>query len=173
MTVLTDNTRYALAQAHVDGKSRDAAIVELVTLHSMTLNAATKAYAEWAKEEGIAPTLTSHKAEALDALRGAYPKGKGWDAKAVKDQVITLADQYGIAESTARDYCKAFSEELGMTHPVLNPRDAIFAWFKDQGDEAVKEEFMAFATDPDGLNRSQSNANEYWKGYELHLFLIS
>ena len=171
MSILTDTTRDVLAQAHVDGLTRDQAIIILVTDHSHTLNKATKAYAEWAKEEGIAPTLTSHKDEVLTLLRGAYPKGKGWDAEAVKARVITLADHYGVAESTARDYCKAYSEELGVTHPVLNPREAIFEWFKAEGDTASKEAFMEFAVKE--LGRSQSNANEYWKGYELHLFLVS
>jgi hypothetical protein len=171
MTALTDTIRDAIATAYaVDGSTRDAIIVGLVTGHKLTLNAATKAYAEWAKEEGIAPTLTSHKTEALAELREQFDAGS-WDHKAVQDMVIVLADQYGIAESTARDYCKAYSEELGVAHPVQNPREAIFEWFKNAGDDASKESFMKFAVDH--LGRSQSNANEYWKGYELHLFLIS
>lgn len=172
MSILTDTTRDVLAQAHVDGLTRDQAIIILVTDHSHTLNKATKAYAEWAKEEGIAPTLTSHKDEVLTLLRGAYPKGKGWDAEAVKARVITLADEYGVAESTARDYCKAYSEELGVTHPVLDPKTAIFEWFRDNRQldvDAMKEAYMKFATGE--LKRSKSNANEYWKGYELHMYL--
>ncbi len=171
MTTLTDATRDRIAGLYTDGKSRDEIIVKLVTTgEKFSLNKATKAYAEWAKEEGIAPVLTSHKDAALTELREQFD-ADSWDAKAVTDMVIVLADQFGVAESTARDYCKAYSEELGVTHPVLNPREAIFEWFAthEAAGDVTKESFMAYATKE--LERSQSNANEYWKGYELHLFL--
>ncbi len=153
-----------------NGLTRDQIIVMLVTEKGMTLNAATKAYAAVAKDAGWSTTIVSHKDDALDfitlKLDGAPMTGIDTRTLAVE-----LQDQFDVAESTARDYLKAWCEEAGQEFPVIDPRRAIFAWFKEQGDTADKAEFMEFATEE--LGRSQSNANEYWKGYELHLHLIS
>ena len=102
-----------------------------------------------------------------------------WDAAAVKRAAIDLAHDYGVAESTARDYCKAFSKLLGVEHPVADPRAVMFAWFRDVAPtmelDDRKAAFKAYCGDAsnfdDGKPRSSSNINEYWKGYELHLFL--
>lgn len=153
---------------HDNGLTRDQIIVKLVTEHAMSLNAATKAYAAVAKDAGWTTTLTSYKDEALAYISDKHDT---LDAGQVKELVVDLCDEYGIADSTARDYIKAWCEAAGQSYPVENPREAIFNWFKDAGDDADKDEFMAFATEE--LGRSQSNANEYWKGYELHQFLIS
>jgi hypothetical protein len=152
--------------------TRDQVIIELVTAQGYTLNKATKAYAAYAKEHGLTAAIVSHKDAALDRLRQIYgDRQDNWTAQAVKDEIVEMAAEYEIAESTARDYCKAFSEELGVSHPVLDPRQAIFEWFREQGDSADKDEYMEFAVNE--LGRSKSNANEYWKGYELHLYLIN
>lgn len=170
MTKSNDTTAIfaTLTKLHAAKKSRDEMIITLVQ-DGATLNKATKLYAAWAKDAGIATTLTSHKEEALAYLGEQY-QADTWDARAVQDMVVTLADKFQVAESTARDYCKAYSELLEVEHPVLNPREAIFTWFKTTKD-ITKEKYMDYAVKE--LGRSQSNANEYWKGYELHLYLTS
>lgn len=150
--------------------SRDAIIIKLVTDHDVTINKATKLYGDYARENGLTAAIVSHKEDALQFLTGQYSK-KQWTAQAVKDAVIDLVAEYGVAESTARDYCKAYSKALGVALPISDPREAIFAWFKAAGDTAVKADFIEFAVDE--LGRSKSNANEYWKGFELHLALIA
>lgn len=153
------------------GDTRDQMIIAAVT-SGTSLNTATKRYATWAKDRGISSAAVSHKADALESLAELW----GEDAPTVDDvreAIPTLVEDYGIAESTARDYVKAYCDDNGHAYPVLNPREAIFAWFKTEaphhGAEDCKAEFMTFATEE--LGRSQSNANEYWKGYELHLYL--
>ncbi len=153
-----------------NGLTRDQIIVLLVTEKSMSLNAATKAYAAVAREAGWSTTIVSHKEEALSFITRSL-NGEALTATGVKDLSIEIQDEFDVAESTARDYLKAWCEQADLTFPVENPREAIFNWFKDAGDDASKEDFMAFAVEE--LGRSQSNANEYWKGYELHQFLIS
>lgn len=172
---MNDTIRDAIVASHESGDSRDAVIISLVSGHDLSLNAATKAYAAVAKAEGWTTAPVSHKEAALADLRDQYPV-EDWDAQAVKDAVIDLADRYGIAESTARDYAKAYSDELEVTHPVLNPREAMFQWFVDVAPtiddyDDRKAAFKAFAIDD--LGRSESNANEYWKGYDLHLALVA
>lgn len=164
----TEYTPDEIITAEYDnGMSRDDIIVLLVTQKQMTLNAATKAYAAIAKESGWTSTIVSHKDDALAHISKQYDT---LDAATVKDLVIELVDEFDVAESTARDYIKAWCEQAGQEYPIENPREAIFAWFKAAGDTADKQEFMDFA---ESIGRSKSNANEYWKGYELHLHLIA
>lgn len=153
---------------HDNELTRDQIIVKLVTEHGLTLNTATKAYAAEAKEAGWSSTIVSYKEEALAYISERH---ETLDAQQVKDLVIEICDEFDVADSTARDYIKAWCEAAGQDYPIENPREAIFNWFKAAGDTAEKDDFMAFAVDT--LGRSQSNANEYWKGYELHLFLIA
>ena len=149
--------------------TRDSIIIELVSKHELSLDKATKTYGAYARENGLTKTVISYKSEALDYLKSEYPKKK-WDAKAVRDAILEIQDQYKVAESTARDYCKAYSETLGVALPMVDPREAIFDWFADNVG-AAKDEFIAFAVGE--LGRSRSNANEYWKGYELHCELVA
>jgi len=153
----------------LSGATRDEVIITLVTEQGYSLNKATKAYGHYAKEHGLTSSVVSHKGEALEYLNGAYPDGVDWDAMAVKAEVVILSEKYGVAESTARDYCKAFSKEIGVDHPMVDPRARVFDWFLEHDGAAEKEEFILYATEE--LGRSKSNANEYWKGYELHLYL--
>ena len=165
------NINETVQAAHEAGATRDEIIINLVSEHGLSLNAATKAYAAWAKEAGVSSAPVSHKEGALDQLRELYAENMdGWTAQAVADHVVEFVADYEIAESTARDYCKAFSKEMEVDHPVANPREAIFQWFMDNGTDHVadRDEFMDFA---ESIGRSKSNANEYWKGYELHLHL--
>ena len=163
-------------QAQVaDNASRDLIIITLVSEHALTLNAATKAYASYAKDNGLTTAVVSHKESAMDRLAEEYTVDN-WDHIAVRNAVVDLTHHYDIAESTARDYTKAYSRDiLKVKHPKLDPRAAIFDWFKHtaptlEGDmDEIKESFIEFATMD--LGRSKSNANEYWKGYELHVFL--
>ncbi len=152
-----------------DELNRDTAIITAVQ-SGMTLNTATHHYAAWAKSKGLTSVIVSHKSEALEFLADTYGETFGLDE--VRETLPVIAERFSVAESTARDYAKAYCEQIGVEYPVVNPRDAIFAWFKTT-ESVTKETFMAFAMDESGLNRSQSNANEYWKGYELHLHLIS
>lgn len=146
--------------------SRDTAIITAVT-SGMTLNTATHHYAAWAKSKGLTSVIVSHKSEALEFLE-SY--GNTFGIEEVREALPRLVEQFSVAESTARDYAKAYCEQIGQDYPVVNPREAIFAWFKGNN-SVTKEDFMDFAIND--LGRSQSNANEYWKGYELHLHLTA
>jgi len=150
-------------------EERDVIIIQLVTEHAISIDKATKVYAAYAKEHGLTKAIVSHKEEALAWLADKYPMNE-WTATAVKDATIDLTAVYAVAESTARDYCKAYSDSLGVALPVINPRDAIFNWFLVAGNSASKEDFIEYVVGE--LGRSKSNANEYWKGYELHQFLV-
>lgn len=150
-------------------KTRDMNIIAAVQ-DGQTLNAATKAYASWARDLGIGGLqIVSHKPEALADLLSEYGEAE-MDVDTVRTAVASLQAAYEVAESTAKDYVRAHLDLFGHEWPVINPREAIFAWFKSQGDSADHAEFITFAVD--GLGRSRSNANEYWKGFELHLHLV-
>ena len=165
----TDYTA-TIATMIADDVNRDGIIIALVTEHGVTINKATKLYGDYARENGLTAAIVSHKADALDWISDTYGADQ-WTASAVKDAVIQIVYTYGVAESTARDYCKAYSKQLGMAMPVEDPRAAIFAWFKENDGTATKADFIEFAVED--LGRSKSNANEYWKGYELHLALVA
>ena len=147
-------------------QTRDAIIITLVTDHGITLNKATTEYATYAKDNGLTTVATSHKAAALEWIATEY---SDWDHAAVADAVIEIQARYNVAESTARDYTKAYSKLLDVTHPTLNPRAAMFDYLV-ANPECDKEEFKAFAKD---LGRSDSNINEYWKGMELHRAILA
>ena len=155
--------------AQAASQSRDQIIITLVTEHGLSISKASNLYAKVAKAEGWVTGAVSHKDEALADLHNDYDT-RNWDAKAVKAAVVDLQDRYSIAESTARDYCKAFSEELGVAYPVEDPREAMFAWLIEHSEDGTKEEFKAYCKD---LGRSDSNINEYWKGLELHRAIIA
>jgi hypothetical protein len=154
--------------AHAEGKTRDEMIIAAVQ-DGNSLNAAIKTYATWAKASGISSALVSHKETALEDLSGEYGDG-AMTVDEVRTAVAALQVTYDVAESTAKDYVRAHLDSNGHAWPVLNPREAIFAWFKSEGDTADHAEFITFACDT--LGRSRSNANEYWKGFELHLHLV-
>lgn len=159
-------------QQQANGASRDAIIIGLVGTAGISINKATNLYAEVAKAEGWSKAITSHKDAALAELASTY--GSQWDADDVKHAVIDLTSTYGIAESTARDYCKAYSDLIGVDHPVTDPRTAMFDYLIEHSDhmsyDELKAGFKAFAKD---LGRSDSNINEYWKGYDLHVALTA
>ena len=149
--------------------TRDMNIIAAVQ-DGQTLNAATKAYASWARDLGIGGLqIVSHKPEALADLLSEHGEA-AMDVDTVRTAVASIQAAYDVAESTAKDYVRAHLDLFGHEWPVINPREAIFAWFKSEGDTADHAEFITFATET--LGRSRSNANEYWKGYELHLHLI-
>lgn len=156
-----------IAAAVADGRTRDEIIIELVQSQGISINRATREWAAYAKEAGLSVAVTSHKEEVLDWLAD---QGREWTVDAVRDAIVDIMDKWHVVESTARDYCKAYSEFLGVPHPTLDPREAIFTWFIET-ENPTKEDFIAFAVD--GLKRSRCNANEYWKGYELHLALLA
>lgn len=166
----TTNYSDTIATLLEDSMNRDAIIIYLVTEHELSVNKATKVYGDYAREHGLTAAIVSYKADALQWLGDHHTK-KTWTAKAVKDAVIDLSEEFKVAESTARDYCKAFSKQLGVDLPITDPREAIFAWFIKHDGDCTKEQFTAFAVEK--LGRSKSNANEYWKGYELHLAIAA
>jgi len=169
---MTDTNIIATIEMAVnDGDTRDTIIIKLVTDYGISIDKATKEYASYAKDNGLTKAIVSHKVEALEWLTATYPTAD-WTANAVKAAIIDLMDAHGVAESTARDYCKAYSKQLGMASiPMVDPRQAIFAWFLNAGLDADKQDFIDYAMLD--LGRSRSNANEYWKGYELHCFLVA
>lgn len=169
MTKLTTaTTATAIAGLYDDGTTDRTALIMAMVDKGASLNMATNGYSAFAKERGLTATIVSHKEEVLEGLSAEFD-ADSWTAEQVRIEVVNIVDGYGVAESTARDYCKAFSDLLGIEHPVADPRTAIFEWFKAQGADADKDEFLAYAK---SLGRSRSNANEYWKGYELHLYLV-
>ncbi len=154
----------------VSGMSRDEAIISMVSEFSISINKATKLYKQYASDYDLSSGVVSHKKEALSDLNNSFNESN-WSAEAVAEAVIELSHKYNVAESTARDYTKEFSKLIGVQHPTADPRTQIFNWFasmKENGNEITKEDFISFA---ESIGRSRSNANEYWKGYELHLFL--
>lgn len=155
-----------IVEMNAAGSTRDEIIIAMVMTDKMSINAATKAYAAVAKAEGWSTGLTSYRDEAAAYLGNHCQSITVDEMHRLKPM---LMDEFGVAESTATDYLKAHCELLGEAYPVLNPREAIFAWFKTTKD-ITKEGFMDYAVGE--LGRSQSNANEYWKGYELHLHLV-
>jgi hypothetical protein len=171
---MTTSTTTLIAAMLDQDMSRDLIIITLVTDQAMTLNAATKAYADYARANGMTAKVVSHKEAAMGKLASEYPV---WDHVAVTEAVVVLADCYDIAESTARDYTKAYSKLLNVTHPKLDPRAAMFNWLKEASltstgeaeDTAdMKADFKNFCK---SIGRSDSNANEYWKCYEFHMFM--
>jgi hypothetical protein len=153
--------------------SRDMIIIKLATEHGCSVNKATKEYAAYAKANGLTASVSSHKEAATDWLAIEFAD-REWNAKAVSDAVKDIVNNWGVAESTARDYCKAYSESIGVAHPVADPRAAMFAFLIENRHlpvDVLKADFKAYAKDE--LGRSPSNINEYWKGYELHLALTA
>ena len=158
-----------------DDMTRDEAIIALVTGAGVSLNKATQLWVAHAKETGITQTLTSYKDEAITWLDENYDlEVKTWDGKAVSDAVKDLMAEFNVAESTARDYCKAYSKKHGVPHPVTDPRKLMFQYLIDNCErmdyDTLKSGFKKYASEE--LNRSPSNINEYWKGYDLHLALM-
>lgn len=156
-----------------DNLTRDAIIIRLVSEHGLTLNKATATYQEYAKDKGISKALVSKKDEAFEYM--ASLNDVEWDdSKWISDLMHDLRGEFGVAESTARDYIKAYAKEKGIIIPSADPRADLFVWLKvndgTYDDVAkMKEAFIEFGT---ALGRSRSNLNEYWKGYELHLFIM-
>ena len=157
-----------------DGMSRDEVTIGLTRLDldgkGITLNKATDLVKQYYKDNGLSTAPSSHKADALADLDGRYG-GEAVPANEVSSVVVDLTTEYGVAESTARDYIKAYHKANGVSVETVDPRIQLFDWLKDnQSDDldVMKEEFHAFAK---SIGRSRSNANEYWKGYELHLYL--
>lgn len=152
--------------------TRDTVIIGLVTEGDMSLNKATKLYGDYAKANGLTSGVVSHKADALEWLGLNYPEFT--DAAQVKSAVIELQAEFDVAESTARDYVKAYAKQMGVDLPIEDPREAMFQWFVNRiqgGQDIDKADFIEYACEK--LGRSKSNANEYWKGYELHLALVA
>ena len=154
----------------VDTEARDTIIITLVSDFGMTLNKATNTLATYRKDNGLTSAVKSHKQEALEYLTASYDV-LAWTPATAMAATLELVYKFNVADSTARDYCKAYSKVLGVAHPVHNPREAMFNWLKDNevdDKEQMKADFKAFGKD---IGRSPSNINEYWKCYEFHLFM--
>lgn len=155
------------------GKDRDGVIIELVSGGDYTLNSATNAYAAYARANGLTRAVVSYKDDALAQLTEKYADG-GWNPQAVLDEMANLQEDYGVADSTARDYCKAYSDSIGVPLPSVDPRAAMFDWITanlpHMGRDELRKAFLKYAVED--LGRSKSNANEYAKGLDLHFHIM-
>jgi hypothetical protein len=156
------NTR--MADAINAGNDRDACIIDVVSECKISLNAATRIYAEVAKSLGV--TRATGKARALEMmdLDGTS------DAPGLANTLVATAKDMDMAESTIRGYAKDAYEDAGWDWPLAGrASDGILNWLVDNH-ECTKKQFEAFMATAaqDGGKRSQSNINEYWKGMELH-----
>jgi hypothetical protein len=172
MTDVTAINEY-FAGLNSEGAGRDHMIVQIMGDMGLTLNKATNEYARWARETGVSSPVISYKKEALNWLADNYPVDQ-WDHEAVRESVAGLQTEFEVKESTARDYCRAYSDQLKVPHPVLNPREAIFSWICENVDHMGRDELRkglkAYAVN--NLGRSPSNANEYVKGLDLHFAIM-
>jgi hypothetical protein len=172
----TDVTSLITSLYDTDGvHGRDTLIMAVMTHHGATLNMATKAYGAFAKERGLTTTIVSHKDEAI-AFLAEHPDYRTMTHPSdVANAVIDLTDTFGVAESTARDYVKAYCDKQGIEMPNKDPREDIFNHLRanrqlwDEDYDTAKAEFIDYVCGT--LGRSRSNANEYVKGMDLHLFL--
>jgi hypothetical protein len=154
---------------HAEGKSRDEIIIHLVVSEGITINKATAEYAKIAKEQGWTKAVVSHKESAVAHLTQTVTD---WTYEDMVSHAIQLVEMYGVTDSTARDYCKAYSKAQGIKHPVRDDRALMFDFLLENAGmeyDELKAAFKAYAKDE--LGRSASNINEYWKGYDLHLAL--
>lgn len=171
---VTTDTVTSWISDQLDAKvSRDQIIISMMSKYDYTLNKATQTYGKYAKANGLTSTVASHKDAAIKFLE-TVNLTRPWDAHTVKDSVIDMIDKFGIAESTARDYAKAYSEKLKVEHPVEDPRAMIFAWVvanvNHMSRDELKKGLIEYACGP--LGRSRSNANEYAKGLDLHFAIM-
>lgn len=179
MTTYTTKTlAAAMVQAHAASPfaDRDAAILWAYGRgNGATLNMADKAYGmAGLKLGGGAPV--SRKEEALEWLASEY--GTRWDADAVRTAIRAIVARFEVKEGTARDYTKAYSEELEVEHPTTastTDSDEVIAWVVEHYDDHADYESLknALIEEFTARGRSRSNINEYTKGLRMHFAILN
>lgn len=154
-----------------DERSRDAAIIEMMTEHGLGVNAATKRYIELRKEAGLHTGIVSRKDDAMELMAGEMTID-------LKVWVERLQDELGVSEGAARDYIKAHCKATGATVRSASSSEAILEWMvaaapaTDDADEW--DEFDAtLKSHMQGLGKSPSNINEYRKAIRFHRMMIN
>lgn len=167
---MSEFTKDHMAAAIDAEQGRDLIITDMVINHEYSLNAATKRYAELAKEAGIATGRTSRRKEALEQLDISAPLS----ADEIGDMCTGVAHKLGITAKTVAGYLKEYYEAKDWHWPAAgSASEAILDWLVAHN-ECTKEQFEGFMATAaeDGGKRSQSNINEYWKGMTLHRRII-
>lgn len=155
-------------QGHVDKLTRDQIIVAMVQ-GGLSLNYAQNNYKAMAKEAGIETIRGGHKAEALQLLESAEIDPDDFVKVDVRQNLRKqLQDKFGVAESTANDYLKAYAKtkdiELpGGGGPTSEMAGHIYDWVM-ANQNAEKPAFKEFM---EGYNRSKGNIDENWRGVLL------
>ena len=157
-----------------DAMTRDQIIMDLVTTHGKTLNAATKLYVKLKKDAGLAVGIVSHKADAFKLL-GDLNLADVIEPKPLVDQ---LCVEFGVKPDTAMNYIRAYAEETGRTVKLQAASEAILDWIVTHAptvdDDAAWDEFDAEFKDwMTEQGKSPSNINEYRKGIRLHRMLVA
>ena len=150
-----------------DNKSRDMIIVGLVQ-SGISLNTSQNLYKEFALEAGLTSAKVGYRVEAL-----AYLTVENYEigtAESRADVRAALVEKFGVANSTANDYIKAYAESAGIELPRSsfgsNPEDQakIFDWIAASPD-CEKAEFAEFMKTT--MGRSSGSIDETYRGLVL------
>jgi hypothetical protein len=161
-------------QGQEDGSSRDSIIVAMVQ-GGLSLNYSQNIYKELAKEAGLEVTRGGHKTEALALLEGAGIDPDDFITVEVRSSLREqLREKFGVAESTANDYLKAYAvkhdiELPGGGGPTSEMAGKIydFVMANPDCDKAAFKDFM------EGFGRSKGNIDENWRGVLLARRLLA
>jgi hypothetical protein len=156
------------------GSGRDQIIVAMVQ-GGFTLNYAQNAYKLMAKEAGLETSRGGHKAEALQSLESADIAPEQFLLLETRQSLRKqLQDKFGVAESTANDYIKAYAvkhdiELPGGGGPTSEMAGHIFD-FVMANQNCEKPAFKEFM---EGHGRSKGNVDENWRGVLLARRLLT
>ena len=153
-------------------QSRDEIIIDMMQTNGWTMNKATNEYVKAKKAAGFQMGVVSRKDDAYELMIGMDLESP-IDPKAVVESIV---DELGVAESTARDYLKAYAKDKGLEIASGKDSQPILDWIvanapiDGTADDwvAFDKEFIAWGTEE---GRTRSNLNEYRKGIKLHLML--
>jgi len=149
------------------GDSRDTIIVEMVK-RGVSLNTAQIQYKELAAEAGIVSTRIGYRTEAMSYLDNAQPDLL--DEEVRSSIRAELQEEFGVAQSTANDYIKAWAEKEGVELPRSNfganpeEQQQIFDWIC-ANPNCEKPEFVEFMKGE--LGRSPGSIDETFRGIML------
>lgn len=157
-----------------DERSRDAAIIEMMTEHGLGVNAATKRYIELRKEAGLHVGVVSRKDDALKLLEGI-------EVVDLATWVTKLEDELEVSPGAARDYIKAHCKATGATVRSASSSEAILEWMAERAprtnDDAewaeFEAEFMHYMKTGFDKPKSPSNINEYRKAIRFHRMMVA
>jgi hypothetical protein len=149
-------------------QTRDQIIVSMVQ-GGLSLNFSQNTYKALAKEAGLETIRGGHKAEAIQHLEGLKIKTEEFVTTETRAKLRTqLQEKFGVAESTANDYIKAYAakheiELPGGGGPTSEMSGHIFDFVMANPD-CEKAQFKEFM---EGYNRSKGNIDENWRGVLL------